>query len=141
MSLLKKAARALKKVGKVALGTVKSVAPAAIGITPIGGAVAAGLGVGKVAGSALGSAAARLIKKAPSVVRSMPGVGTAAAGAVAGYAVENYIDGSYTMVRRRRRRKGISARDLTSFKRVARLIDKFAAPVHKLRKSSFKTAR
>ena len=27
------------------------------------------------------------------------------------------------MVRRRRRRKGISARDLTSFKRVARLID------------------
>lgn len=43
-----------------------------------------------------------------------------------------YIDHD-GVVRKRRRRKGITARDLMSFKRVARLVDKFSKPVHHFR--------
>lgn len=135
MSLLKKLAKGAKKVVK---GVIRTVAPAAIGLTPVGGAIAAGLGVGKVAGSALGNAARRLATN-KGVLRALPGVGASVAGGAVGSAVTNYVDGDYTVMRtRRRRRKGITPKDLTSFKRVARLIDKFSAPVHKLRKSSFK---
>lgn len=74
------------------------------------------------------SSAARL----PAVVasRSLPGIGTlggAAAGALGGFRA------AQPQQARRRRRKGISAKDLTSFKRVARLVERFSKPVHKMR--------
>lgn len=93
--------------------------------TPQGRALSAVSGVA----SSLGGA----VKRLPTLVKS------AGVAAATSYAVDYVTDSNGNQVRRRRRRrKGISGRDLQSFKRVARLIDKFAAPVHRLKKSSFK---
>lgn len=54
-------------------------------------------------------------------------------GAVGGAALGAYLDGGNQPAKRRRRGKGITARDLRSFKRVAKLVDKYAKPVHHFR--------
>lgn len=136
----------LGSIGKVLTGAVKTVAGTAVG-GAIGGPIGAAIG-GTLASSgsklaakgvAGATAAAATLKTLPAV---MPG-----AGAVARTALPALAGGAAAMIydhmgnpigRRRRRRKGISAKDLSSFRRVARLIDKYAAPVHRLRKSSFK---
>lgn len=130
MSLLGKAAKALKRVGKVALKVAKPI----IGMTPLG----LGVTAGGAAGSLLGAAMRKTTTSA--MVRALPGAGLAVGGGYAGAAIEQHMAASgYT--KRRRRRKGISGKDLSSFKRVARLIDKFAAPVHRLKKAAFKTCK
>lgn len=135
MSLLGKAAKALKKIGKVSL----KVASPVLASTGIGGAILGGTALGKIGGTALGTAIRKTTTSATTgLVRALPGVGTAVVGGAVGTALEQHMAAA-GYHRRKRRRKGISGRDLSSFKRVARLIDKFAAPVHKLRKSSFKT--
>jgi len=135
MSLLSKAAKALKRVGKVA---IKAASPV-LASTGVGGAILGGTALGKIGGTALGTALRKTTNSATTgIVRALPGVGTAVVGGAVGGALEQHMAAA-CYHRKRRRRKGISGRDLSSFKRVARLIDKFAAPVHKLRKSSFKS--
>lgn len=63
----------------------------------------------------------------PPIGRAIATAAPYAAGAAAGILWDNEPR------RKRRRRKGISAKDLQSFKRVARLVDKFAKPVHHFR--------
>lgn len=117
MSLFKSIARTVLKTGK-------SVARIGAGIAS--GGVVGGLGV---AAAGLAAGASRAL---PAIGRSLPVVGTAlAVSDMAGITWDQ-------KKKKRKRRKGISGHDLQSFKRVARLIDKFAAPVHHLRKSSFK---
>jgi len=129
MSILKSIVKGITGVGKTLLG-------GAVG-TAIGGPI------GGIIGGAMSSSGAKLAAKGVAgALTVMPGVGRVAsaalpvlAGAGAGML---YDQMGRPVAQRRRRRKGITPKDLSSFKRVARLIDKYAAPVHKLRKSSFK---
>jgi len=129
----------LKSIGKVLKGGVKTVLGSTVGGI-IGGPVGAAIGgilstsgaktVAKaVAGAATGAAAMSL--------PVLPGVGAVARTALpamAGAAGAMLFDAAGNPVaRKRRRRKGLSAKDLSSFKRVARLVDKFSKPVHKMR--------
>ena len=127
----------LKTIGSV----LKKVAPSVIGkINPIAGAVVS-------AATALSKGAVRAGVPA-SVVRALPGVvGSGIGGglilnqlpALPGGHTDTQMmqryggDGGIGRMHKKRRRKGITAKDLTSFKRVARLVDKYAKPVHHFR--------
>lgn len=119
-------------IGKI-LGKVTNVANKAL---PIVGGIATGGTTGAIA--ALGGAAALARKKGakalPALRRVAPGAGLVATGAAAGSALTPMVNpstGQITYVpHKRRRRKGISAKDLQSFKRVARLVDKYSKSVH-----------
>lgn len=144
MSLFGSIGKALKSVagsvvGKIATSVIPGVGPIAgtlIG-TAVGSAISGGGGGGgklpPVRGlPALPAGGGKIVGLSSAGVSAMAG-----AGAIAG---EWLYDKFGNPVRKkRRRRKGITPKDLSSFKRVARLIDKFAAPVHHLRKSSFKS--
>lgn len=120
MSLLSSLAKGVLNIGKSFLG-LPAKAPKVVQqvIRP----VTAGLPALPKIGSAGGGGG-----------RILPGLGAiggSAAGSVAG-AIAGSM-GSRQQKQTRRRRKGISARDLMSFKRVARLVDKFSKPVGKMR--------
>lgn len=122
----------LGSIGKIVSG-VASVIPGVGGI------------VGKVVGGVATSLGGQKALPRPAALPALTGVGralpaiksVAKAAALPALAVASSVDWKGAP-KKRRRRKGISARDLSSFKRVARLVDKFAAPVHRMRKSSFK---
>lgn len=136
----------LKSIGKVFTGAVKTIGGGILGTAiggPLGGVVGAAISQSgsKLATKGLAGAAGALgaVKALPAIV-TKPGVG-AVVGTVAGAGASMLYDALGNPVKKkRRRRKGITPKDLTSFKRVARLIDKFAAPVHKLRKKSYQPA-
>jgi len=136
----------LKSIAKIGKGVIKSVAGSTLG------KVAASVipGVGPVLGTVLGTAAGAVLGggkgggggKLPPLggLPSLPAgggkiVGLSSAGAaVMGAAGSWLYDAMGNPVhKKRRRKKGISAKDLTSFKRVARLVDKYAKPVHHFR--------
>jgi len=122
----------LEGFAKKLLPSVASMIP---GIGPVAGAVAGGL---------LSSGVEYLSKPGVPALPSLTRTGSSSlpppllmtrAPSSAKYV---YNEAGQMVKKRRRRAKGISGHDLKSFKRVARLIDKFAAPVHHLKKSSFK---
>lgn len=147
----------LGSIGSFLSGAVKSVASSVVG-GGIGAAIGSAIpGVGTVLGGTIGSSlggmgggGGRVPPSLPSLssggsgpllpmITGLSSTGKALAGAAVGAAAEYVYNKKGQLVKKRkRRRKGISGHDLQSFKRVARLIDKFAAPVHHLRKSSFK---
>lgn len=130
MSLLKSIAKFGKKVLKVA-------APAIARINPVMGAVAGAAGM-------IGRATVKAGVPA-SVVRNLPalaggsalGAFTLPGGSTGGHTdmemVRRYGGDGGIGPRRRKRRKGISAKDLSSFKRVARMVDKYSKPISKMR--------
>lgn len=99
-------------------------------------------GVGPIAGTILGAAAQKVLGGGGGGgggginLPALPGGARMPAGlpAIAGAAAGGYLGGiNWDTPKKRRRRKGITAKDLTSFKRVARLVDKYAKPVHHFR--------
>lgn len=133
----------LGSIGKVLTGAAKTVIGGVVGSAiggPVGGAIGAGIGSSgaKLATKGIAGAAAVVgaAKALPQII-TKPGVG-AVVGTAAGVGGSMLVDSLGRPVKKRRRRKGITPKDLMSFKRVARLIDKFSAPVHRLRKSSYK---
>lgn len=134
-------------IGKALKGVAKSVAGSALGKL----AVTAIPGVGPIAGAVIGtvgSVAAQTLltpkgKKTMSMLPALPGGGgrmlppigkaIATAAPYAAGALAGGIIWDDQPRKKRRRRKGISAKDLSSFKRVARLVDKYAKPVHHFR--------
>lgn len=131
MSLFKSIAKVLGGVAK------KVIAPVVGGFIggPVGAAAAAAL---TSSGSKLVSKGIQTVSKLP-VLRSggglpvLPGLGSMAAsagGGMAGGIIWDQVSGDK---KKRRRRKGLTAKDLSSFKRVARLVDKYARPVQKMR--------
>jgi len=126
-----------------ALKTVKSIALPAIGYSiagPIGGVVGSVLGGGSGGGAPPvatvsgampgGSIPGALGRLGSGSLGSLAKLGTAAAG---GAIVANVLSDGTVVRRKRRRRHGITARDLNSFRRVARLVDHYAKPVHHMR--------
>jgi len=102
-------------------------------------------GVGQVLGAVgVASSVADVVKAVRPAAKALPAIGGSGvpilptlssvalggAGAAAGGAVASLFG---TTHKRRRRRKGITAKDLNSFKRVAKLVDKYAKPVHHMR--------
>ena len=147
MSLLGKLWKPVRGILKQAAPIIGGIAGAAVGGpvggrvgTIIGGGVASSGGGGGIRPPALPGGAPAGGSSGGGGLRVTVPIGRAVAGAAAASAVTHVVDemGNVHKVSKRRRRKGISAKDLQSFKRVARLIDKYAAPVHKLRKSSIK---
>lgn len=124
----------IKKIGKKALRAAAKVGGSSIlsSIPGIGGIAGT---AGAVAASVLSSSTAKKAAKAAArALPVLPGVGSVAAGAAgvgAGMIIDQFT-GAPTM-HKRRRRKGITAKDLSSFKRVARLVDRYSKPVHKMR--------
>ena len=118
------------------------------------GRVIGGFATGGIAGgiaTAAGGLLKGTVKAAPKVMKAglpaLPGVGGGGSiipplmrgakaafpyAAAAGIGMLFDADGNPVKVKKRRR-KGITARDLMSFKRVARLVDKFSKPVHHFR--------
>lgn len=138
----------LKSIAKIGKTVVKKVAGSALGKL----AVSVIPGVGPIASTALSMAAGAVATKLTGggggggrlpPIGNLPAlpsgggkiVGLSAAGAgVMGAAGSWLYDQMGNPVRKhRRRKKGITAKDLTSFKRVARLVDKYAKPVHHFR--------
>lgn len=111
MSLLRQIARGALKVEKVGAKILKGGTPAA----------------------AMGIAAAGLLGGLKRSAPLLPGIGTAAVVGEVAWDVAH----TGKEKKKKHRKKGISAHDLKSFKRVARLINHFAAPVHHLKKSSY----
>lgn len=136
----------LKSISKIGKGVLKSVAGSTVG------KLAASVipGVGPVLGTAIGMAAGAIgggggkggggklpplggLPALPSGGGKIVGLSSAGA-AVMGAAGSWLYDAMGNPVhKKRRRKKGITAKDLTSFKRVARLVDKYAKPVHHFR--------
>lgn len=132
------------------LGTIGKIASGVLGVAR-GAAAGVGGGLpGMIAGGVIGAATSGIGgggKKPPRLptisggklpalppggkIVGLSTAGAAAAGAVAGEWLYDKLGNP--VAKRRRRRKGISAKDLSSFKRVARLVDKFSRPVHKMR--------
>lgn len=101
-----------------------------------GGATAGPAGVvfSGTAGLAKGLSSVKAGNLAAKALPALPGIGKAVAGGIAGDIIWDAVTGQPVgMKKKRKRGKGISARDLRSFKRVARLVDKFAKPVHHMR--------
>lgn len=136
MSILSNIVKGVVGVGKQIVGGVVGTA---IG-GPVGGVVGSALagGIGGKGGPpklpVLPGGASGPSGMLPAITGLSTGGKLALAGA-AGAAAEWVIDsaGRWHRTGRRRRRKGISAKDLSSFKRVARLIDKYSKPVHHFR--------
>ena len=130
MSLLKSIAKIGKKLLKSPIVTT------AIGrINPVMGAVVGAAGmIGRA--SVKAGVPATVVRNLPALAGgmmlpslgsgSMPGAGHTDTNVGMGRTWEG-------MPRRRKRRKGISAKDLSSFKRVARMVDKYSKPIHKMR--------
>lgn len=118
------------------LSSIGKIAGKVVGVASKVGAVASGgtLGAGLAAATMLAKKKAAPAVRAtlPVIQRSLPGVGQVAAGSGLAIAADKVIQGpdGQMYVRRRRRRKGITAKDLQSFKRVARLVDKYSKSVH-----------
>jgi hypothetical protein len=126
----------LGSVGKVLSGGVKMIAGTALGTAvggPIGGAIGGALASSgsKLASKGM-STALTVAKSGGGGLPSFPGKGLTALGAGAAGAISG-IFWDQQHKKRKRRRKGITAKDLMSFKRVARLVDKYAKPVHHFR--------
>lgn len=131
-------------IGKVFKGAVKGIAGSALGKLAVSAIPGVGPIAGAVIGTAASAAASALTSRSKAVSlpalpggggRMLPPIGRAIATAapyVAGAAAGGIIWDNEPR-KKRRRRKGISAKDLSSFKRVARLVDKFAKPVHHFR--------
>lgn len=120
------------------------------GITKIAKSVlkiGAGVASGGIAGGILTAATGLMSGAAKKTATVLPGAGAVmlpalqstagklVAGGAAVAAGEYLYDkmGNVVGKKHRRRRKGITPKDLSSFKRVARLIDKFSKPVHHFR--------
>ncbi len=73
--------------------------------------------------SSINRAAGTMCARYPAWCLSVGGVGTVAQAMASGQ----------LPIPRRRRRKGITSRDLSSFRRVANLIRHYSAPVHRMR--------
>ncbi len=98
------------------VGPVGKIAPIAAGV---GGALAAG--GRKIAGIARGASA--MCAKYPAWCLAAGGLG----------AVAGLMQSGQLPVPKRRRRRGITPRDLSSFRRVANLVNHYAKPVHHMR--------
>lgn len=132
MSLLKTIANVAKKaVGSKLLSIGANAIP---GVGPVTAAVltAASSAVGAKLASGGGGGKNRL--------PALPGGGGGGGGGGLPALVKKYgavtdmeVEAVERMYRRRRRKKGITAKDLSSFKRVARLVDKYAKHVNHFR--------
>jgi len=95
-----------------------------------------GGGLGRIAGGIVGAAGAAgrgitsVARGAASMCAKYPAWCLAAGGLGA---VAGLMQSGQLPVPKRRRRKGISARDLSSFRRVANLVNHYAKPVHHMR--------
>jgi len=89
----------------------------------IGGMIGGGLGAAGRGISAAARGASTLCAKYPQWCLGVGGLGV----------VANMIQSGQLPAPRRRRRRGITARDLQSFRRVANLVDHYAKPVHHMR--------
>jgi len=138
----------LKSIAKIGKSVVKSVAGSTLGKL----AVSVIPGVGPITSTVIATAAGALASKIGGAsgggggkLPPLPALGggggggkivglSTAGAAMAGAAGKWLYDAMGNPVRKqRRRKKGITAKDLTSFKRVARLVDKYAKPVHHFR--------
>jgi len=122
----------LKSIGKVLTGVGKKI------LAPVVGGIIGGP-AGAAASIALSAAGSKLATKGIATMSAkLPALPVLPGGAVLGAAATAVTAGGViwdqvSQPRKRRRRKGITAKDLTSFKRVARLVDKYAKPVHHFR--------
>jgi len=104
------------------------------GLPPLPGG---GGGLGRIGGGGLGGiigGASRAIGGAARGAATMCAKYPQWCLAVGGVsAVASMIQSGQLPAPRRRRRRGISSRDLTSFRRVANLVDRYSKPVHRMR--------
>lgn len=89
----------------------------------IGGAIGTAIGGAARGVSGIARGASAMCAKYPQWCLGVGGVA----------AVANLMHSGQLPVPRRRRRRGITARDLASFRRVANLVDHYAKPVHHMR--------
>lgn len=134
MSLLKRIGKIAGKVLKSPIGkVVGSVIPGAGPIISAAGYASAAAGAIKAVRGATRSRGLSLPTLSGAGMPSLPTLGNIVTSAGAGYAGGMMSSNDCGCTKKKRRRKGISGKDLQSFRRVARLVDKFSKPVQKMR--------
>lgn len=111
-------------VAKTSIPTLKTLPGGGGGALPplIGGAVSMAGSAGRALGN-VGRAAANMCARYPAWCAGVGGVA----------AIATLMHNGTLPVPRRRRRKGITPRDLQSFRRVANLVKQYSAPVRHMR--------